>query len=419
MKKLYYLLLLCLLFSQSCLKEENDLFSEPPAERMDKALKEYKEVLASSEKGWVLEYYAHPEQIYGGWNFIIKFTTSSATAYSDLSDDTSDNFESLYQLIVDDGPILTFDTYNVFLHFFSTPSSSSYQAYQGDYEFILMGLSEDKNEIQLKGKKTGNKMVLRRISETPESYLTKVLETQEKIDAPLYAIHFENKVYDCFLSDRILYFQYPGENNEIVTVEVAYCVTDKGIRLYSPVEINGITVQEFVADDTHLTSADGKITIDYVYIPVNQAFISSNASFYWDFDFDTNSFNVSDAVKTWIQQAQSYNSAIFGEQLTRIFFGAYNGKPSIRFYSFDGSATWQAVFNYTVSLVSDSSEKIKFGSSYVEDLNASFYPWFAQLVVAKVLAEGTYILTPNNIKNPSRIKFTSERDPDIWFYVYK
>jgi hypothetical protein len=422
MKKLYYILLLCLLFSPSCLKEEKDLFSEPPAERMDKALKEYKEVLSSSEKGWVLEYYAHPEQAYGGWNFVIKFTESSATSYSDLSDDTSENYECLYQLIADDGPILSFDTYNAFLHFFSTPSSALYQAYRGDYEFILMGMSEDKNEIRLKGKRTGNKMILRRISENPESYLTKVFGIQDKIGAAGYIMHAGGKDFDCYLDDRILYLQYPDANNEIVTVEVAYCITDRGIRLYNPVEINGITVEEFIAEEARMVSTEGNITIDYLYLPTNEYFISSiPKTSYFLFDSASDLLDVCDAMKTWNQTITSLASAsAYRLTYLKLLLAYDGGAPTFRFYASQSSGSvFEFIYSYSISKVDGTEDKVRFGSTITNaNGNAGLTPYFVSEFAAKIVAEGTYILTPNK-KVPSIIKFTSERDPNIWFYVYK
>ena len=47
------------------------------------------------------------------------------------------------------GPVLTFNTYNKFMHEFATPSVSSYQAKQGDYEFYLTSKSD--NTITLRG----------------------------------------------------------------------------------------------------------------------------------------------------------------------------------------------------------------------------------------------------------------------------
>ena len=133
-KKVYIVLLLLIPFVfQACLKDQADIFDESPAVRMEKVLTAYKELLASSNNGWLLEAYPERNQSYGGYSFILKFTSSSVDAFSELSDDIAESSgETLYVLNSDDGPVLSFDTYNSFLHFFATPSASLTDGYQGD-----------------------------------------------------------------------------------------------------------------------------------------------------------------------------------------------------------------------------------------------------------------------------------------------
>lgn len=84
---------------------------------MDKALKSYKEILSSSTNGWLLEYYPEKNQSYGGYSYVLKFTSSKVEAFIELADAESSE-ESLYQLIADDGPVISFDMYNSFLALF-------------------------------------------------------------------------------------------------------------------------------------------------------------------------------------------------------------------------------------------------------------------------------------------------------------
>lgn len=51
MKKIVIILLLPLLLG-SCFKDNEDIFDSPAAERIAQALREYQEVLVSSEYGW-------------------------------------------------------------------------------------------------------------------------------------------------------------------------------------------------------------------------------------------------------------------------------------------------------------------------------------------------------------------------------
>ena len=85
MKKIYLVLLAVLgMTVTSCLMEEKDLFDKTPAERMEAYLDEYQSILTSSENGWLLEYYAEENQSYGGYAYVLKFTTADVTAWFQL-----------------------------------------------------------------------------------------------------------------------------------------------------------------------------------------------------------------------------------------------------------------------------------------------------------------------------------------------
>lgn len=417
MKKIYLLLLIiCPLIFQACLKDQNDLFDKSPSERMDEALSNYKKVLASSDKGWLLEYYPERNQSYGGYNYIIQFTESTVKAHVDIAADISESSdETLYQLIADSGPVISFDTYNSFLHYFATPSSSMYQAYQGDFEFILMGLSDDQNEIRLKGKRSGNTMVLRRMTEDAVSYLTKVLNVEDEITAPEYRINIGNEQFACTLSSRILSFQYPGDDDAIVDVQTAYCVTDKGIRFYEPLDINGVTVDEFILENGRLVSNNGNISIEFVFPPINSVFVASTSQYVFS-DF-TQFENMSATVKGWLDVAYAGNLAKEGESLDLIYFNySSSAGRSLVFRSKGSTQNWFATYYYTVTSVEGTEDRVTFGTTYSPGTNAAYYTFFIP-VVTNILQEGTYILETKSRKDTSEIKFTSVNNPDIWFVI--
>lgn len=418
MKKIYYLLLLmCPFLFQSCLKDEKDLFDETPSERMEKALSNYKKVLSSSDNGWALQYYAEDDQSYGGYNFAMKFTSSAVTAYFELSDDLSETAESLYQLIADDGPVLSFDTYNMFLHFFSDPSSDMPDGFEGDYEFILMGISDNQNEIRLRGKKTGNNMVLKRLTESPESYLAKVVAMEEQVAAPSYTLTVADQLMDCSLNGHILSFQYAGSDSEIKSGSIAFCYTDTGILLYEPLELNGVSVREFMYKDEQLIAIGGSATISKVYPPLNEVLVGSLVTSIYSvkFNYTSGTYDMSEAVKGWVAKAYEANSQS-GETFVGFRLRYYEKQTSFELISNDGTQDWSAMYGFKLGPVSGTKDKVVFDAKYTLGLNASFYPWF-EPIVKNIIAEGTYVLSTENVNNPSVIKLTSERNPDIWFKV--
>ena len=71
---LFLLMALPTLLLTSCLKDQEDLFTESASQRTTTYLAKAKKVLTSSENGWVLNYYPDREQSYGGTPFTMKFT---------------------------------------------------------------------------------------------------------------------------------------------------------------------------------------------------------------------------------------------------------------------------------------------------------------------------------------------------------
>lgn len=269
MRRYIYLFMIALpLLVASCAKENNKFFCETPAERMDAFLAEYKTLLESSENGWLFEYYPEKNQKYGGFVYVLKFAQGNVTAYFELADEAA---TSAYRMTPDDGPVLSFDTYNENLHFFADPSPDYYQGLQGDYEYNILGKSDDETEIYLKGRKSRNRLVLRKFEGTdPNEYFAKCAEVQESaLDAPRFILTAGGvESTSCSLSGNIFNFALPvGSPTEtspavLETGRSAYCFTDTGIRLYAPVTINGVEYSEFTYVDDALVSADGKAVIN-------------------------------------------------------------------------------------------------------------------------------------------------------------
>ena len=160
---------------QSCLKDQEEIFDKDAALRVQDAMDNADKAFTSAENGWLLEYYPEEAQSYGGCVFTIKFADGKATVSSDLNPGNS--CESLYKMTNDQGPVLTFDTYNDLMHLFATPSAGNYEAYHGDFEFVVDSIGDD--AIKVHGKKTGNTFYFRKLETSPEEYINKVLEMED------------------------------------------------------------------------------------------------------------------------------------------------------------------------------------------------------------------------------------------------
>ena len=106
----------------ACQKEVDSVFEDTSAVRMKESLADISEVLTSSEHGWYLEYLLNERlsgATTGGYSMLVKFDGKKVTAWGD-AEGSAEPVTSLYKLTTDDGPILSFDSYNRVLHYFST-----------------------------------------------------------------------------------------------------------------------------------------------------------------------------------------------------------------------------------------------------------------------------------------------------------
>ena len=250
MKKIYFILIAMLgLTVQSCLLEEKELFDSTPAERMEAYLEEYRTLLASAEEGWLLQYFPEETQAYGGYTYILEFTRDSVAAYFELADKIEEPVASLYKMTPDDGPVLTFDTYNENIHFFATPDISNYEALHGDYEFRIVGKNADATEIYMKGKRTNNNYTLVKFSGDPVEYLNKVNAVNTAMEAPAYRMVMDADTTVCSISGNVFEFEYnvyTPEDTTAVTGTASFCYTPEGVDFYAPVEIKGTEYTKLV-----------------------------------------------------------------------------------------------------------------------------------------------------------------------------
>ena len=260
-KKILSILLMMLpaVLLTSCLKDQEDLFSDSASQRVANYLDKAKKVLISAENGWVLDYFPHSEQAFGGYSYTLKFDEKNVTACFELADEVTESITSTYLLDNEDGPCISFDTYNDYLHFFSTPTGASgpggYEAYGGDYIFIILNISEDENTITLKGNRSGNIMYMHRLTESISDYQLKLADFTENLVFDKAAAEIDGKKYNLTIaaSDRMMTIEpeTPGEGEEVI--EAPFCFDKDGFSFYEPISIGGKEVRVFKYDENEAT----------------------------------------------------------------------------------------------------------------------------------------------------------------------
>lgn len=243
--------------SVSCVKDQDSVFDKSASERLTETLASAQKVLQQPANGWLMRYYPHPDQSYGGYTFFVKFTETEVTAWGEIAD-PDESYTSMYKMTRDDGPVLSFDMDNYLLHYFATPSGTSmnnrygenglYQGYQGDFEFIII---EAKPEtVILKGKRSGCRIVMTPAESTPEEYLTQLKQAKEdnfKVFDLIYVSAFETPINGTLYRMELDRDQHQAvffEKGSLDKKYAAFMYTLDGIRLYEPTDVNGVEIDE-------------------------------------------------------------------------------------------------------------------------------------------------------------------------------
>lgn len=238
------LLALPTLLFTSCLKDQEDVFDQDSSKRMQDALQNAKDVLRSQANGWVMDYYVGDSSEDGGYAFIVKFDSLTCWATSEVDDTLSDT--SYYMLTNDNGPVLTFNTYNKVLHQFATPSSGNYEGDHADFEFTIMSATSDL--VVLKGKRIGNMAYLRPLTKTPEQYLADVKTMSDSlfIGSGVGKLGGVNIEATLDVDNRQITFASLDDPTQ--RDSCAYTITDKGIRLGKNITFGGESIFDLAYD---------------------------------------------------------------------------------------------------------------------------------------------------------------------------
>lgn len=243
---LYIMGVISMLSFQSCLHDDKEVFDESAAERLEHATEETKQILESSTSGWAFQYYLGDEYTSGGCTYLVKFKDGKADVALDLVDDPTDITHSSYDVVKDQGPVLTFNTYNEWMHYFANPNSDGTTS-GGDFEFTVMKISND--TIDLKGRTTGNKMRLIRLPENTDwsTYFNAIYDFEDNM-FDSYRV-MEDGVEQGVVSFNSRRYSYVASDKSVV--RNPYCVTP-----------NGIAVPVAFADDAHnFVQKDGELNL--------------------------------------------------------------------------------------------------------------------------------------------------------------
>ena len=403
-----FFLLLSTLLLQSCLKDQEDVFDKSSSLRMQEVLDKTKAALTGNENGWTLDYYPSRDLSYGGIAYAIQFKGTEATVYSQNAEKGE---TSLYKLTNDDGPVLSFDTYNSLMHAYATPSSSEYEAKDGDFEFIIMDVQSDL--ITLKGKRSGNMMYMHRLSQPAKEYIAAVQNIEEKMYSGKYAFVIDGDSILVRRTGNVFLFTDPKTGE---STEMPFITTTTGFELKDTVTIMGKNVEGFNYSENGIWANPTDNSIALVAIP--QPLTEFLTTHYWFFKASA----MSEKAMTFFNKAKD-GSAGEGEEIKYMILGpndildGYSGAFGFTFISggYGGSLHIKA------DALTDDIITLYFAGTgegnglwYFERANYN-----SIIGVLTGPAGISYTLTADDLKSPTWIKMQQIDDPEMYFTVYK
>lgn len=418
--RLYLYSLVCTaLIMNACTKEQPDLFPKSAAERMNNALLANQNVLTQAENGWAMQYF--PTENKQGYTFLMKFKTNSFVNIAGKNEYIPKNEikqdSSLYELIADNGPVLTFNSFNEVFHTFSNPENPNGYGMEGDYEFMIVKSTE--NEIELKGKKRGVKIVMTKIpvNLTWTQYFDKLDAMNAAIlgnhPAPLSLLTPISKYIFSNGTTRI--FNILKQGSEINTAtNASFIITQTGIRFSKMQELDGKKFQTLNLSDDNSS---------LISIEDNTIKLTGPDSLAYYFRNDKNEWIVnSDLLSTKLKV--NYDIVV---QSAFEKYNANNVSLSIKYYAPRNS------FVLVLTLIAGKNKYIGYNdiSLDVDGLNAistaekgtgdkngrTFYTNISGLSQLIKSLCSSFNISTNTAINPRNIKFINTQDSDSWFTV--
>ncbi len=228
----------------ACQQIEPDVFDKPSSARMSEFLEEVRSALTAEQYGWTLDYF--PSSKYAGVTYALSFTDQKVTAC--LETDPETTVTSTFAMKTDDGPVLSFDTYNEVLHAYATPNESKYQAKGGDFEFEIRSFDKTKKEIVMIGKRSRNACTLRPLSKPAAEYFATAKAFEESIELAAFEGSIGDSVVVGFIDNATRTISISPKDDESQSVDVRYVVTENTLRLMTPLTYNGVEFTEFTYD---------------------------------------------------------------------------------------------------------------------------------------------------------------------------
>lgn len=400
-----------------CTYEEADIFSASPAERMNKALKDNTDSLQSAVNGWAMEYFATDHS--AGYTMLVKFEKSGKATIAGKNELTKNLIVSdscMYEMIGDNGPVLTFNTYNNVLHAFSNPVNPDGYGLEGDYEFIVM--KNTANQMILKGKKRGTTILMNKIPENISwtQYFAEIDAMNSLLfgnNAPKLGMNLSNNYSFSMGSTHIFSVLQNGADANTST-DAPFIITRTGLRFQTLQELENKSFQTFTLNDDKSALVCFENTDVKLVGPDSLSVYFGNNLNIWTFETSTLGPKIKATYDLMVQSLVIKYKATNIKLSLKYSILRKSQELMISFTSGKTKLEGNIDFLYT----SVDQNTITLTSKATGDNNGKTF--YSNIVGCKEMTElltSNFSINSETSINPQKIKFTHKTDADIWFSV--
>lgn len=310
-----------------CKFEQDDFFDESAALRIQHTNNKIQDILceqSTNGHGWVMQYFVAGTDDYDfpGYNLFAKFEKSGkVTLASDhryLRGGQANKFTeatSLYQMLAEEGPVISFNSWNDVLSVFADPVDPSKapsqiinngEGMRGDYNLVVMSYGKD--EIILRGERYSALSRLIPCDCPWDEYLAKT-DAARKLygNSSMVAYYVTDAVDTLYLVNLNSGFPVLGERitDPLTKVVTPIVFTPTGFRLERERTFNEHPYQELTVseDNTKLLSEDGNVQV----IPCWDTYILNHTAI-WEIDETTLSEAQKGLIAQISEEVKKYNA---------------------------------------------------------------------------------------------------------------
>ncbi len=405
----------------SCKNETEEIFDEDAVARLEKAKAEYADILVDKGGKWQMEYFSNDEE--PGYIYVMTFKKDGSVTISGenkwlgtLGSMAYGSATSLWEVIADNGPVLSFNSFNKYFHVFADPEdipstddeADNEQGYghRGDYEFNLMKYSND--TLYISGKKHGIDMIMTRIDPNYDDkvYMDEVVAMADSFfnaKIPQVYINLPNDVRYVVKNgaSSILSMYKEGEDEISTSFTHNIIITHDGLSFMTPITLDGYVIQNFIrqADGSLLCRDDQQTTITADDLSV----VFGYQSLLWRLNNGQFGGLYAEYLSQLAEELKAYNKSTF--VYAQINYDLNKESYVLTFNVKKGANTFKPTFTLTENPIDE--DHIKFTITGVDN-TGSVYAQRCPAMQALVDAIGstTFVLTTPSLLAPINMTMT-------------